>query len=47
MIWREFLYIVSVPVSTYVISSFGGGFELMRHGGDKDGLWMMIESGLR
>ncbi|KAL5476717.1 hypothetical protein ACEPAI_2903 [Sanghuangporus weigelae] len=27
--------------------AFGGGFELMRDGYDKDGIWMMIESGLR
>ncbi|KAL5514477.1 hypothetical protein ACEPAG_2565 [Sanghuangporus baumii] len=27
--------------------AFGGGFELMRDGGDKDGIWTLIESGLR
>ncbi|KAL5498761.1 hypothetical protein ACEPAH_2116 [Sanghuangporus vaninii] len=27
--------------------AFGGGFELMRDGGDKDGIWTIIESGLR
>ena len=26
---------------------FGGGFELMRDGGDKDGLWTLLESGLK
>lgn len=28
-------------------SSFGGGFELMKTGGDKDGIWTLMESGLR
>ena len=27
--------------------AFGGGFELMRDDGDKEGIWTMIESGLR
>jgi hypothetical protein len=26
--------------------AFGGGFELMRDGGDKEGIWTIIESGL-
>ena len=27
--------------------AFGGGFELMRDEGDKEGIWTMIESGMR
>ncbi|KAI9462028.1 high nitrogen upregulated cytochrome P450 monooxygenase 2 [Russula earlei] len=27
--------------------AFGGGFELMNAGGDKDGIWTFLESGLR
>ena len=27
--------------------AFGGGFELMRDDGDKEGIWTMIESGMR
>ncbi|KAF7312845.1 hypothetical protein MKEN_00968500 [Mycena kentingensis (nom. inval.)] len=27
--------------------AFGGGFEMMRDGGDKDGLWTIIKSGAR
>jgi hypothetical protein len=30
-----------------VYTSFGGGFELMKAGGDNDGIWTIIESGLR
>ena len=26
---------------------FGGGFELMDAGGDKDGIWTIMESGLQ
>ena len=26
--------------------AFGGGFELMRDDGDKEGVWTMIESGM-
>ena len=25
---------------------FGGGFELMRDGGDREGLWEMMESAI-
>jgi hypothetical protein len=28
-------------------SSFGGGFELMKAGGDKDGIWALMESGMQ
>lgn len=28
-------------------SSFGGGFELMKAGGDKDGIWDIMESGMQ
>lgn len=28
-------------------SSFGGGFELMKAGGDKDGIWAILESGMQ
>ena len=27
-------------------SSFGGGFELMKAGGDKDGIWALMGSGM-
>jgi hypothetical protein len=27
--------------------SFGGGFELMKASGDKDGIWTLMESGLQ
>ncbi|OCB86513.1 high nitrogen upregulated cytochrome P450 monooxygenase 2 [Sanghuangporus baumii] len=27
--------------------AFGGGFELMRDGGDKEGVWTVLESGMR
>jgi len=27
--------------------AFGGGFELMEAGGDKDGIWTLLESGMR
>jgi hypothetical protein len=27
-----------------LLSSFGGGFELMKAGGDKDGVWTLLES---
>jgi len=30
-----------------ILSSFGGGFELMKDGGDKDGIWALFESGIR
>ena len=29
------------------LSSFGGGFELMKAGGDKDGFWSLFESGIQ
>jgi hypothetical protein len=28
-------------------SSFGGGFELMKAGGDKEGIWTLMGSGMR
>jgi hypothetical protein len=28
------------------LSSFGGGFELMKAGGDKDGVWTLLESAI-
>jgi hypothetical protein len=28
------------------LSSFGGGFELMKAGGDKDGIWTLFESAI-
>ena len=27
-----------------LLSSFGGGFELMKAGGDEDGIWALLES---
>jgi len=30
-----------------IYPSFGGGFELMKAGGDKDGIWTLLESGLQ
>ena len=29
------------------LSRFGGGFELMKDGGDKDGIWTLLESSLQ
>ena len=30
-----------------VSSSFGGGFEMMKAGGDQDGLWTLLLDGLQ
>lgn len=32
---------------THIFFSFGGGFELMRDGGDKEGFWTTLESGMK
>ena len=29
------------------LSSFGGGFELMKAGGDKEGIWALMGSGMQ
>ena len=29
------------------LSRFGGGFELMKAGGDKDDVWALFESGIQ
>jgi len=35
------------PNTDPTLSSFGGGFELMKDGGDKEGIWALFESGLQ
>ena len=35
------------PNADATLSSFGGGFELMKTRGDKDGVWAILESGLQ
>ena len=34
-------------ILTNMAGRFGGGFELMRDGGDKEGIWTLLETGMR
>jgi hypothetical protein len=47
VIWRKWLAQGSKTKFLILVSSFGGGFELMEAGGDKDGIWAILESGLQ
>jgi hypothetical protein len=35
-----------MPVLIILFSSFGGGFELMKAGGDEEGIWTLLQTGL-
>jgi len=41
------LHCILGPNTDATLSSFGGGFELMRTRGDKDSVWAILESGLQ
>lgn len=49
-IWRRFLrtllIINSNSIFPWPICSLGGGFELMRDGGDNEGIWTILHTGL-
>ena len=40
-------HIIPRPNTDSSSSSFGGGFELMKAGGDKEGFWALFEAGLQ
>lgn len=46
MIWRKHKLFVEVSRVLLIYHRFGGGFELMRDGRDKIGIWTMLEESL-
>lgn len=46
MIWRKHKLSVEVRRVLLIYHRFGGGFELMRDGRDKIGIWTMLEESL-
>jgi len=46
--WRKYLMRdFKTRCRSHFFSSFGGGLELMKAGGDKDGIWILLHAGLR